>query len=65
VKNQIEFLAKENLVSDDEKAAFLAAWGFLSAGAHPGLPPDEIGRIGLIFGLEFTQVLLVKAKALL
>jgi len=65
LKNQIDFLFKENFVSADELQAFLAAWGFLSAGAHPGLPPDEAGRIGLIFGLEFTQVLLVKAKTLL
>lgn len=65
VKNQIEFLANQNFISADEQQAFLAAWGFLSAGAHPGLPPDEVGRIGLIFGLEFTQVLLVKAKTLL
>jgi hypothetical protein len=64
-RNQIEFLAKESFVSADEQQAFLAAWGFLSAGAHPGLPPDEVGRIGLIFGLEFAQVLLVKAKTLL
>jgi hypothetical protein len=64
LRNQIEFLARENFLSADEQQAFLAAWGFLSAGAHPGLPPDEVGRIGLIFGLEFTQVLLVKAKAL-
>lgn len=65
VKNQIEFLAREKLISDDEQQAFLAAWGFLSAGAHPGLPPDEAGRIGFIFGLEFTQVLLLKAKSLM
>ena len=64
LKNQIEFLAREKFISDDERQAFLAAWGFLSAGAHPGLPPDEIGRIALIFGLEFTHVLLLKVKNL-
>lgn len=65
LKNQIEFLAKETFISADEQQAFQAAWGFLSAGAHPGLPPDEVGRIGLVLALEFVQVLLVKAKALI
>lgn len=65
VKNQIDFLTREKFISDDEKEAFLSAWGFLCAGAHPGLPPDEAGRIGFIFGLEFIQVLLLKAKNLL
>ena len=64
LKNQVVFLREENFLSADEEAAFLAAWGFLSAGAHPGLPPDEVGRIGLIFGLEFIQVVMIKAKNL-
>lgn len=63
-KNQVEFLTKTNFVSDDEAQALLAAWGFLSAGAHPGLPPDEAGRIGLVLALEFTHMLLVKAQSL-
>ncbi len=63
--NQIEFLMREGFISADEQQAFLAGWGFLSAGAHPGLPPDEAGRVGLILGLEFMQMLLVKAKNLL
>jgi hypothetical protein len=65
LKNQIQFLTKEGIISADEEPAFLAAWGFLSAGAHPGLPPDEAGRVGLILCLEFTQVLLIKSKNLL
>jgi hypothetical protein len=65
LKNQIEFLSRESFFSSDEEQAFLAAWGFLCAGAHPGLPPDEVGRIGLILALEFTQVLLIKARTLL
>jgi hypothetical protein len=64
-KNQIDFLAKENFISTDEQQAFLAAWGFLSAGGHPGLPPDEAGRVGFVLGVEFTQVLLIKAKNLI
>jgi hypothetical protein len=65
LKNQIQFLTKEGVISVDEEPAFLSAWGFLSAGAHPGLPPDEAGRVGLILCLELTQVLIIKAKNLL
>jgi hypothetical protein len=65
LKNQVQFLSEEDFISADEQQAFLSAWGFLAAGAHPGLPPDEAGRIGLILGLEFMQVLLIKAKNLL
>lgn len=65
LKNQIEFLTRQGFISSDEESAFLAAWGFLSAGAHPGLPADEAGRIGFIFGLEFIQVLLIKVKNLI
>lgn len=46
LKNQIEFLTRQGFISSDEESAFLAAWGFLCAGAHPGLPADEAGRIG-------------------
>jgi hypothetical protein len=65
LKNQIQFLTKEGFIAADEEPAFLSAWGFLSAGAHPGLPPDEAGRVGLILCLEFTQVLIIKAENLL
>lgn len=64
-KNRIEFLEKESILSTDEQAAFLAAWGFLSSGNHPGLSSEEEGRIGTILCLEFIQILLVKCKSLL
>jgi hypothetical protein len=34
--------------------------GFLSAGSHPGLPPREQARIGLLLSMEFCQMLLLK-----
>ncbi len=64
-KNKIEFLEKESILSTDERVAFLAAWGFLSSGNHPGLSSEEEGRIGTIICLEFIQTLLVKCKNLL
>jgi len=64
-KNQVEFLERENILSADEQAAFLSAWGFLSSGNHPGLSSEEEGRIGTILSLEFSQILLIKCKALL
>lgn len=64
-RNQIEFLEEKSILSTDEQAAFLAAWGFLSSGNHPGLSSEEEGRIGIILCLEFIQILLVKCKNLL
>ena len=58
--NRLDYLEKNGLLTADEKAAFGAAWGFLSAGNHPGLPPREQARIGLLLSIEFTQVLVMK-----
>jgi len=65
VKNQIEFMASNGVLSSDEQSAFLSAWGFLSSGNHPGLSSDDEGRIGVILCLEFIQILLAKGKVLL
>jgi len=64
-KNKTRFLEKESILSTDEQAAFLAAWGFLSSGNHPGLSSEEEGRIGTIPCLAFIQILLLKCKTLL
>lgn len=65
VKDKINFLAQEGLFSADEQQAYFSAWGFLSAGNHPGLSSEEEGRIGTILCLEFIQILLIKGKNLL
>jgi len=62
-KNLIEFLEREHFLSNDEQQAFTAAWVFLSSGNHPGLPPEEDGRIGTILCLEFIQILLAKCRS--
>jgi hypothetical protein len=64
-KNQIDFLEREKIFSPDDQQAFLSAWAFLSSGNHPGLSSEEQGRIGTILCLEFSQILLIKCKALL
>jgi hypothetical protein len=64
-KNQVEFLEREKFFSTDDQNAFLSAWAFLSSGNHPGLSSEEQGRIGTILCLEFSQILLIKCKALL
>jgi hypothetical protein len=64
-KNQIDFMAQHGFLSPDEQSAFLSAWGFLSSGNHPGLSSEDEGRIGIIFCLEFIQILLAKCTALL
>jgi hypothetical protein len=65
LKNQAEFLEQNGVLSADERAAVLSAWGFLSSGSHPGLSQEEHGRIGTIFSLEFCQIMLVKCRTLL
>jgi hypothetical protein len=64
-KNQIEFLERETFLSTDDQVAFISAWAFLSSGNHPGLSSEDQGRIGTILCLEFSQILLIKCKALL
>lgn len=58
--NRLQYLQDVGFFTPDEKAAFGAAWGFLSAGSHPGIPSRDEARIGLILSLEFSQVLLLK-----
>jgi len=58
--NRLQYLQDVGFFTPDEKTAFGAAWGFLSAGSHPGIPSREEARIGLILSLEFGQVLLLK-----
>jgi hypothetical protein len=57
---RIEYLKNVGFLTADEEAAYKAAWGALSAGAHPGVPAREEARIGLILALEFGQLLLLK-----
>ena len=58
--NRLQYLQDVGFFTPDEKTAFSAAWGFLSAGSHPGIPSRDEARIGLILSLEFAQVLLLK-----
>ncbi len=58
--NRLQYLQDVGFFRPDEKTAFGAAWGFLSAGSHPGIPSRDEARIGLILSLEFGQVLLLK-----
>ena len=59
-KNRIEYLKKVGFLTGDEELALKSAWGTLCAGSHPGVPSREEARIGLILGLEFGQLLLLK-----
>jgi hypothetical protein len=59
-KNRWKYLEDNQIITADENAMFGSAWGFLSAGNHPGLPPREQARIGLLLAMEFSQVLIMK-----
>jgi hypothetical protein len=65
LKNQVEFLEQNLVLSADERSSVMSAWGFLSSGSHPGLSQEQHGRIGTIFSLEFCQMMLLKSKSLL
>jgi hypothetical protein len=58
--NRLIYLEQVGFLTSDEKAAFGAAWGFLSAGNHPGIPSRDEARIALILSLEFAVILLLK-----
>jgi hypothetical protein len=58
--NRLDYLERNNFLAPDEKAAFGAAWGFLSAGAHPGMTPREQARMGMVLSMEFSQMLIQK-----
>lgn len=59
--NRIQYLRDVGFfATDDEKSAFTSAWGMLSAGSHPGVPPRHEARIGLILALEFGHLLVLK-----
>jgi hypothetical protein len=58
--NRLNYLEDVGYFTTDEKAAFGSAWGFLSAGSHPGIPSRDEARIGLILSLEFGVLLLLK-----
>jgi len=58
--NRLDYLQTVKFFTADEKTAFGAAWGFLCAGSHPGIPSRDEARIGLILSLEFSQILLLK-----
>jgi len=58
--NRLIYLEQVGFFATDEKTAVGAAWGFLSAGNHPGIPSRDEARIALILSLEFGLMLLLK-----
>jgi hypothetical protein len=58
--NRLKYLEDVGFFTADEKTACGSAWGFLSAGSHPGIPSRDEARIALILSLEFGVMLLLK-----
>ncbi len=58
--NRLSYLEQVGFFTSDEKTAVGAAWGFLSAGNHPGIPSRDEARMALILTLEFGVMLLLK-----
>ena len=57
---RLNYLEQVGFFTTDEKTAIGSAWGFLSAGTHPGIPSRDEARIALILSLEFGVMLLLK-----
>jgi len=58
LKGRFDYLETNGVWTNDQRMMFGAGWGFLSAGGHPGLPPREQARIGLLLSIEFSIVLI-------
>lgn len=56
--NELDYLETNGVWTHDQRMMFGAAWGFFSAGAHPGLTPRERARIGVLLSIEFSSVLI-------
>jgi hypothetical protein len=61
--NRLNYLEQVGFFTTDEKTAVGAAWGFLSAGNHPGIPSRDEARIALILSLQFGLMLLLNLRA--
>ena len=58
--NRFQYLEQNGLLVTDERTMSGAAWGFLSAGSHSGVPSRELARMGLLFSMELSQMLILK-----
>jgi hypothetical protein len=61
--NRFQYLQNVGFLNVDEFTAVGSAWGTLSAGSHPGVPPRDAARIGLVLAIEFGQLLVLKFTA--
>ncbi|HVZ85276.1 MAG TPA: hypothetical protein VG893_16485 [Terracidiphilus sp.] len=62
MKDIFDFLQRSGFFSEDEKLAFLGAWGFLSAGAHPGIGDQDHAHLSMILALTFGHASLLKLR---
>lgn len=62
MKDLFEFLEKAGFLDADEKLAFSSAWGFLSAGGHPGISDRDSAHLSMILALTFGHATLLKLQ---
>jgi len=57
-KDVLLWLEQAGLFTSDEKAAYGAAWGFLSVGGHPGMTEGDIAHFCMILSMTFSHAAL-------
>lgn len=60
MKNLITYLEQTGFFDNDERQVVGSVWGFLSMGAHPGIPEPHKARLAMHLALVFGQVLTMK-----
>jgi hypothetical protein len=60
MKNLIAYLEHTGFLDNDERQVVGSIWGFLSIGAHPGIPEPHKARLAMHLALVFGQMLTMK-----
>jgi hypothetical protein len=56
----LHWLVEVKFLTEDEKAAYGAAFGFLSVAHHPGLPDPDMARLCMILAMSLGHACLLK-----
>jgi hypothetical protein len=62
LKDLFTFLERSNFLNKDEQLAFSSAWGFLSAGGHPGITAKDDAHLSKMLALTFGHAALLKLQ---
>jgi hypothetical protein len=60
MKNLFDYLEEAGFLDNEERQIVGSTWGFLSMGAHPGIPEPHKARLAMHQALVFGQMLTMK-----